>query len=609
MDPKARTAELSEVDCDVEYPRRLWTLPDADPDAAADLARHLKVSPAVGQVLLNRGFCAADLDPARTFLQPKLTDLIDPARLPGCDGAAARLAEAVRAGETVAVYGDYDVDGITATAILWHALATLGHPAGKLLTYVPHRLDEGYGLNSAALDELADAGASVVVTVDCGITAVDEATHAKSRGLDLIVTDHHEWKLDDKGSAALPTDAFALVHPKLDDDSYGNPDLTGAGVALKLAWQTGKRVTGRDRVSGPMRQFLVDAVALAALGTIADVARLVGENRAIARHGLGGLTKTSLGGLRALIDSAGLDSGKIDSIDVGFKLAPRLNACGRMGHARQAVEMLTVADAGRSRDIASFLEKQNKERQAVEKAVAREAADAVRDNGWDADDRGGIVVAGEGWHPGVVGIVASRLVEEFARPCVVLSLGDDGTAKGSGRSIDGFHLARALAGCDDLLNSHGGHAMAAGVALDAGRVEAFRDRFCSLASEEVPPDMRRRRLKADVAVKLYEVTRPLADEFARLGPFGPGNPRPLLVLRGCLVQMARACGKSGDHLQLRLGDAAGTSIKAIAFGCGDLASRLSVGDAVDVAAVPGLNEWQGRVSVELEVRDLAPAGR
>ena len=596
-------------DCDVTYPRKRWTLPEADPDAAAELAGLLKTAPVVGQLLLNRGFTAADPDAARRFARPAMTDLLEPAGIPGLPAAAERLALALKNGETVAIYGDYDVDGITATSILWHALTLLGgdpgRDAGRVLTYVPHRVDEGYGLNAAAVDKLADDGATVIVSVDCGITAVEPAAIARARGVDLIITDHHEWKTGDDGVPLLP-DAFALVHPRLPAETeYANPHLTGAGVAFKLAWEVGKRVTGRDKVSADMRGFLVDALALAALGTIADVAPLTGENRTIARFGLGGLTKTKLRGLRALIDSAGLGGKELDSYHVGFLLGPRLNACGRMGHAARAVHMLTAATPGEAKETADFLEAQNRDRQNTERKIVDQAVETVLDRGWDRTDCSAVVVDGQGWHPGVVGIVASRLVDKFARPAVVLA-SDDGTSGGSGRSVGGFHLAHALAACDDLLTSHGGHAMAAGLKLDTANVDAFRDRFTALAREQLAPEDLVPTLRADAVVTLGQIDRPLVEELARLGPFGAGNPKPVLVVRGLTVLSARSCGKTGDHLQLQLDDNRGGRLKAIAFGCGKLALTLRGGDVVDVAAEPGLNEWNGRVSVELVVRDLAP---
>src|SRR5688500_12458705 len=388
------------------FPRKHWRIPPADAAAAAELARVLGTSPTMGQLLLNRGFSLKDLEAARSFFRPQLSELIEPDRLPGATRAAERIARAIRDGERIVIYGDYDVDGITATAILWHAFTILGGDPANIVTYVPHRVDEGYGINRDALLKLATDGNNVVVSVDCGITAIDEAQFAREAGVDLIITDHHEWRVHKEqgdgfiaGAPDLPG-AYALVHPRLPGSEYGNPHLAGAGVAFKLAWEVGKQLTGRPKVSGEMREFLMEALALAALGTIADVAPLTGENRIIARYGLGGLTKTKLRGLRALIDSAGLGGQNLNSYQLGVLLGPRLNACGRMGHAEQAVHMLTRAGSGEARDIATFLEAQNRDRQATEKKIVASAVEQIRDRGWDTDDAPLIVVEGEGWHVG-----------------------------------------------------------------------------------------------------------------------------------------------------------------------------------------------------------------
>ncbi len=591
------------------WPRRRWRVPTPDRDAAGELARALGVSHTAGQILLNRGFGPGDLDAARSFFRPQLAELIEPERLPGASRAAERLARAIRDGERIVIYGDYDVDGITATAILWHTFILLGADPQDVRTYVPHRVDEGYGLNSDALRKLASDGNNVVVSVDCGITAIEQAIVAQEAGIDLVITDHHEWRaMPGTQEPDLP-DAYALVHPRLPGSAYANPHLTGAGVAFKLAWETGKQLTGQPKVSPEMRAFLVEALALAALGTIADVAPLVGENRIIARYGLGGLTKTKLRGLRALIDSAGLGGQDLDSYHVGFLLGPRLNACGRMGHAEQAVNMLTTATTGEARDIALFLEEQNRQRQATERKIVEEAVEQIRDRGWDGSDHPAIVVEGEGWHVGVVGIVASRLVDQFHRPAIVLAADENGGAGGSGRSIAGFHLAHALAECADLLDNHGGHAMAAGVHLSRDNIDAFRDRFVAIARRELTAEDLSPTLRADAEITLDCVDQPLVAELGRLGPFGVGNPRPLLVLRDLTVLTARCCGKSGDHLQLFLDDMSGCRMKAIAFGCGPLSQRLRAGDRVDLVAEPSLNKWNGRVSVELTVKDLHPRGR
>jgi single-stranded-DNA-specific exonuclease len=582
-------------------PLKRWDLATPDFEAARELARHLKLSQTLAGIMTSRGHSADDLDAARRFLTPSLGDLDDPATIPGLDDAAIELADAIKAGKKIIIYGDYDVDGITASAILWHAFTTLGADEDHVECYVPHRIDEGYGLNGDALKQLADDGADVVVTVDCAITACDEAKLAKDLGITLIITDHHEWRTDDAGEPIIP-DADHVVHPRL-PSAKCNPELVGAGVAFKLAWQVGKHHAGGPKVGDAMKRFLIDALALAALGTVADVAPLQGENRIIVRFGLGGLTKSRLPGVRALIDASGLGGRDLDSIDVGFKLGPRLNACGRMGHAREAVEMFTAATPGRARDIALDLEEKNKERQKVERQIVKAAEQEVIENGWNESDCPAIVVAGDGWHPGVVGIVASRLVDKFHRPTIVLGL-DENTAAGSGRSIDGFNLAETLQTCTDLLISHGGHAMAAGVKLDALHLEVFRERFTQAAREQLQSSDLVARLRCDAEISPQHVSESLARDLARLSPCGRGNPTPIIVLRGLDVISARSCGKNDDHLQLRFADGHGGFIKSIAFGRGDLATQIAPGARLDVAAELSLNEWNGRVSAELMIRDL-----
>ena len=437
---------------------------------AAELAGRLRSSPIIAQVLLNRGIGQAE-DCSR-FLQPSLKFLHDPNLIPNLAKACERIVRAIGDGEKIVIYGDYDVDGITATAILWHAIRILG---GEVDWYIPHRVDEGYGLNGAVLAEIIAGGAKVIITVDCGVTAIEPAKIAGDAGVDLIITDHHEWReqtsdecgvmndeleknsthqspLINRHSPSLP-DCFTIVHPRLPHDdaggafAYPNPALCGAGVAFKLAWGIGVAATGGSpRVSPEFREFLVEATALAALGTIADVVPLVGENRILAAFGLGGLKASKLVGIRALIESAGLTGQTLDSFDVGFRLAPRLNACGRMGHVREAVEMLTSADFPRAMEIATDLEGKNRQRQAMEREIADAAAQQVIDHKFDAEDCRAIVLGGDGWHPGVIGIVASRIVERFCRPTLIIAFNKNGDGEtigqGSGRSIPGFHLAR-----------------------------------------------------------------------------------------------------------------------------------------------------------------------
>ena len=608
------------------YPRKRWTVEPPHPGAPA-LAKELGLSPVVAQMLLNRGL--ADGGAARDFLKPTLKILHDPMLLPGLPEASKRLAAAIAKNEKIVIYGDYDVDGITATAILWHALRLLG---GHAETYVPHRLEEGYGLNAEAVAQLCDDGAKVIVTVDCGITAIEPAAVAKGRGVDLIVTDHHEWAVDsgrwavgeeaDSAPSSLPTAhrppptahrpllpaCAAVVHPRLPaDPPYPNPNLCGAGVAFKLAWGVGLAVSGTDRVPDALRGFLVEATALAALGTIADVVPLVGENRAIAHFGLGGLTASKLTGLRALIRSAGLDGKDLDSYHVGFLLAPRLNAAGRMGHAREAVTLLTEASADEAGIIADELEQQNRSRQATERKILDQAMEQVEADLAENPGDAAIVLGGEGWHPGVIGIVAGRLVDRFHRPAIVVGF-ENGRGQGSARSIEGFALSDALAACGEHLLTHGGHAMAAGLSLREADFQTFRAAFGAVAKERLAAVDLTPRLSLDATCDLADVTEALIDQIARLGPFGNANRRPLLCLRNLeLTADPRAVGKRGDVLQLWLRSGR-SRLKGVVFNCPTPPANLRSGATIDAAVEAKINEWQGRRSVELEVRDFEVKG-
>jgi single-stranded-DNA-specific exonuclease len=575
------------------YRPKRWQINSPQP-AAAELAARLKTSPLIAQILLNRGI--SSYDDAQAFLRPSLLALADPSLLPGLPAAAARIARAVRDREKIVIYGDYDVDGITATSILWHAITLLG---GVVATYIPHRIDEGYGLNAEAIGQIIGEGARVIVTVDCGITAIEPAKIARERGVDLIITDHHDWH----GDPPVLPDCFAVVHPRLPGTAYPNGNLCGAGVAFKLAWAIGQAISGAARVSEWFRDFLVEATALAALGTIADVVPLVGENRILAHFGLGGLQQSKLTGIRALIESANLTGRNLNSYHVGFLLAPRLNACGRLGHANLAVEMLTSASEERAKEIAVYLEGQNRDRQAVEKQILEQALAQIESSGWANDRNRALVLAAEGWHAGVIGIVASRIVDRFCRPVVMISL-SGGQGQGSARSIAGFHLAHALESCSGHLVAYGGHEMAAGLKIEAGRVDDFRRAFCEYAGANVTDEMLVPQLRLESMADLSQITEPLVRELQRLAPFGHGNRKPLLCIDSATVATPpRRVGKTGDHLQLTIRQER-QSIRCIAFQCGDLIDRLLPNTAVRLAVEPCINEFNGRRSVELEVKDF-----
>ncbi len=552
------------------------------------------MSPLLAQLLLQRGISAAGHVSA--FLNPSFKELLPPDQLPGAADASRRLLEAVRQNRRIVVYGDYDVDGVTAATILWHALRLAG---GNVDYYIPSRFDEGFGLNGDALRQLRAEGAELVITVDCGIAALDEGRIAREIGLDLIITDHHTPK------ETLP-DAVAIVHPTACGDSP-NPHLSGAGVALKVAWAFLQRLSEGDRVAPEFRDYLLDATAFAALGLVADIVPLVGENRIIATFGLRHLCHTQNPGLQALIEVSGLaGKRKYDDYDVGFMLAPRLNAVGRMGHARLAVELFTHADAARAAQIAAELDAHNRDRKAVEQKILEQAAAMVVERGFNRDSCHGIVLASQNWHPGVIGIVATRLVERFGRPTILISLnGDEG--QGSGRSVRHFPLNEVLTACGEHLLSYGGHAMAAGVRIAADKVEPFTEAFIAQANQRLTPTDLVPKLAIDGEVSLTNLTTDLVDQVERMAPFGLGNARPRLASGPVqLVDRPRTVGQTGQHLQFAVRDES-TVRKAIAFRQGDQLAELSDQRAIRVAFEPIINTWNNQRSVELKVIEWQPA--
>jgi single-stranded-DNA-specific exonuclease len=572
---------------------KTWHLLPHDQQAIERLAKTLRVAPVVAQLLLNRGL--AEGPAATQFLTAPLKDLHEPDRLPGVTAAADRLHAAVREGRRVCVYGDYDVDGVTGTSILLQVLRLLNVPVEF---YVPNRLEEGYGLNVEALKHIAQGGAAVVVTVDCGIASLAEADEARRLGVELIITDHHEFK------DRLP-DAPVLVHPRLPGGAYPFPNLCGSGVAFKLAWALSQRASGGDKVTPRLRECLLDGVALAALGTVADVVPLHGENRILVRHGLARLKQAPPLGLKALLALAGLETkADLGAADIGFALAPRLNAAGRFGLGRLAVELLTTPSQQRAADLARYLDKQNQERQTLERRIFAAARQMVEAS--DLDRTPALVLAHADWHPGLIGIVAGRLVETYGRPALLIALRTDGApAQGSGRSVPGFPLHEALHACAEVLVSHGGHAAAAGFKIRPEAVDDFRERFCAHASGVFSSGPPVPRLVLDAEVPLATLTPGLLESLGQLEPYGAGNPQPLFLAGDLqVVGEPRRVGGGERHLMFRVRQN-GREMRAIAFGLGDRAEELMLaGGRCCLAFTPRINEWQGWRSVELEVRDF-----
>lgn len=557
------------------------------------------LEPLVARILEARGLTGG----AEDFLNPSLKQLHEPALMPGIDRAAERLLAGLRRGEPIAIYGDYDVDGVSATAILYHAMRAV-EPRADVRTYVPHRVDEGYGLHDAALRQLAAEGVKLVVSVDCGVTAVGPARAAADAGLDLIITDHHNLpEGSEAGSTGDLPAAYAIVHPRLPGSAYPFGDLCGAGVAFKLAWRLASQANGGGRVREDLKTLLIELLAFAALGAVADAVPLLGENRVIARFGLSRIKHSRIIGLRAIVEASGLAGNKVDSEHVGFVLGPRLNACGRMGHARDAVELFTTAGPERAADIARTLSGLNDERRATEIKIVEQAVEMAHAAGMTGPDRRAVVLAHPEWHTGVLGIACSRLVDRFHRPTILMQT-HAGECRGSGRSIDGYSLHAGLARCAGLLTTFGGHDMAAGLHLPARDLEAFVEAFVRDAGERLAPEDLAGRVTVDCDARLEEMTAAAVARLEMMAPFGQGNPRPRVLVRGVRLAAApQPLGKEGKHLALQLRQGA-TLLRSVAWNWGPSAARLARGVDVDVVVAPKLSSWNGSVRVEPELVDL-----
>jgi len=596
-----------------------WHFRPHDPDRIAALQRATGISAVVAELLVSRGI--SDIEAVQMFLRPCLSALRDPDLLPGCPLAADRLYEAITAGRRIVLYGDYDVDGISGTAILWLCVKLLGGQAGY---YIPHRIEEGYGLNPDALRELAADKYEVLVTVDCGIASLSEAHLARDLGMELIITDHHE------PGSKLPA-AEAIVHPRLPTNAaagegvgqvsstpearYPFGELSGAAVALKLAWALCRRAAGSRRVSQTLKDFLVRAVGLAALGTVADVVPLVDENRVLVHFGLESLVNMPTPGMAALIETAGI-AAKRDSRgrprlvaeDVAFQLAPRINAAGRLGQPQLGVELLVTDRPERAAELAKYVDNLNADRQTIERSILLAASKQAKEQFHPAEDAA-LVLAEHGWHPGVIGIVAGRLAERFHRPTVLIAWdnADVRPGIGSARGVPGFNLHTALSECGEFLLAHGGHAAAAGLKIEKPHFAAFRAAFQQAAARQLAPCLREAELLIDVEAPLSALTLETVRQVERLSPFGHGNQRPLMCSTGVrLTSPPKRMGAEGQHLSMLLTQHEVT-LRAVAFGGGAWAEELAAAAGpIDVAFRPVINNFRGRQSVELHLVDWRP---
>jgi len=563
----------------------VWQHLPCDDAQAAALASALDLHPTVARLLCLRGF--DDPEKAQRFLQPSLDHLHDPFRLTGMMAAVERLEQAIARRERIAIHGDYDVDGITSTVILRRALEMLG---GDVIHFIPERLKDGYGLQPAAIERLRADGVSLIVSVDCGIRGIEAARKARELAVDLIITDHHE------PDAELP-DAVAVLNPKRHDCSYPDKYLAGVGVALKVVQALCSRA-GRQK-------WLPAFVKIAAIGTLADVVPLVGENRVIARFGLASLsTGPHTVGLRALLDCCGLTGKTIDSYQVAFMLAPRVNAAGRMSTPDIATRLLLATDnslENEARTLAQQLNDENLKRQQEEADLVAAARKAI-----ETDPAVGahnvLVVGGPGWHRGVIGIAASKLVDTYHKPSIVLSIDGD-VAHGSCRSISDFDMLDALERCSDLFVRFGGHRQAAGLTMESARVPEFRQRINAWADEVLHPDQLRPRLRIDAPLSLNGITHDLVRGLDALGPFGMGNPRP--VFHAAPVEIVDGPRTLKErHLKMTFSQQ-GRRFKAIAWRAAERAEFLEKHrSGVNLAFSLDRNEYQGETYLELNVCDI-----
>ena len=570
----------------LQFVKYRWTIAPAQPVLTGFLAKELKLSPLLAQCLLNRGL--SEPDPITRFLQPRLKNLADPFLLPNMRAAVERLFLARERGEALVLFGDYDVDGVTSTTLLHEFLTALGW---KVSCYLPHRLEEGYGLSQSGVENcLQKFPVTLLLAVDCGSTAVTSIAWLAARGVDVLVLDHHQ--VSDPAPAAV-----AVVNPQL--ASAAEPsfrELCSAGLAFKLAHALLKHARAIG-LAGAADFDLRPLLDLVALGTIADLVPLTGENRILVTAGLERLNQTKRPGLLALKEVAGIEK-TITGYEVGFQLAPRLNAAGRLETAEEALQLMLARDLATATPIAHSLDARNRERQKIERSMAQEALGSLRSKFNPATDH--VIVEGHLlWHIGVVGIVASRVLQEFHRPTIIIG-GEGGEWRGSGRSIEGFDLAAALRECDDLLIRHGGHAMAAGVTIHPDNLDALRTRLNTIARRSLKPEQFQPRLRLDAEATVSDLSLERLRELEQLQQTGMGNPAVHFVLRN--VTHARALQRMGaekKHAKLWITDGRNT-VEAVLWNVGD--GALPVG-RFDLACAPQLNDFNGKVSVQLKVLD------
>ncbi len=575
-----------------------WTIRAHDAQLVESIEKGSGVSSVLAQILALRGI----IQPAEiaTFLDLKMTGLRPPAELPGLNSAVDVIYQAISDNQKVVVYGDYDADGMTSTAILFRCLKKMG---AQVSYFVPNRLDDGYGISNANLKILADRGANLVITVDCGITSVVEVDYAHSLGLQIVVTDHHH------PGPELPR-ADGIVHPDLPGHSYPFAGLCGAGVAFKLAWGLCQRHCGSEKLPEDYRHFLFAACSLAAIGTVADVVPLLDENRIIVHHGLNCLRRFANPGLEAMLKLTKLDvKPKLEAEDIAFTLGPRLNAAGRLGQAQLGVELLTCESTERAKALADYIDELNKNRDSLDRKILRSAKKLISEN-YDPSTEPALVLSHPDWHLGVIGIAAGRIAEAFHRPTILISTDPLGNRPGTGscRSACGVDLYQAISDSSQHLIKFGGHTAAAGLSIEPEKIDEFRVDFCEAVTRQASMEQLIPELEIDAEALISQMTLPTMFELEKLAPFGQENPRPVLFASG--VQLAsppKTMGSDGRHISLQLKQHT-SRIRAVGFGKGEWLEKINPESGTyDFAFKPVINDFRGHKKVELHLIDFRPS--
>jgi single-stranded-DNA-specific exonuclease len=569
----------------MEPTAKRWRLkPAADERAAAELV-HERCPPPAARLLVQRGLSTREA--ASRFFRPSLGDLHDPFLMRDMDRAVERLERALGDNERIMVYGDYDVDGTTAVALVY---SFLHHFTGNLVFYIPDRYAEGYGLSIAGIDHAAREGVSLIIALDCGIKAIDKVAYAGEKGIDVIICDHH------RPGAELPT-AVAVLDPKRADCAYPEKELSGCGIGFKLM----QALAQRNGIPGSELEALLDLVAIS---TACDIVPVVGENRILMHHGLRRLNERGRPGVQAMLGAANVHK-RLTVTDVVFGIGPRINAAGRMEHGRQAVELLLARDMGQAEMMAQRIDMNNADRQQADRSITEAAlghiaADEDLRRSWST------VVYHESWHKGVIGIVASRLTERYYRPTVVLTA-SNGKAVGSARSVKGYDVYEAISSCSALLDQYGGHMYAAGLTMPLENVEAFRARFEEVVRATIRPEQRVPEEEVDLELALTDITHPLVRVLHHMAPYGPGNMRPTFLTRGVTVVGEPKVVKD-EHLKMALGDPAfpGLKFDAIAFRMADRIDVVRSGEPFSILYVLEENEWRGNTTIQLNIKDIKP---